>query len=124
MSFQAHAGVVRAGLLSVGLILAPSLVWAQAKTPPSEVVATAHPGAGAPTAAPRAATGDVDEDEDDRDDADDKMPLPDHKIHGAVSVGVGTGGYREVAGEVTAPIGDTGQATLAIDTGQINGRRR
>ena len=57
--------------------------------------------------------------------ADEKEPLPDHKPHGFVSVGVGSRGYREVAGAVTVPVGDKdqGHVTLAIDAGQIDGRK-
>lgn len=47
-------------------------------------------------------------------------PAPDHKPHGAVWGAVGTGGYREVGGVVTQPIGDCGQVSVAID--KVEGR--
>ena len=59
-----------------------------------------------------------------RNDLSQEEPLPDHKVHGEVSVGVGTGGYREVAADVTAPIGDNGEVDVAIDAGSMSGRRR
>lgn len=50
---------------------------------------------------------------------------PDRKPHGAVWGGVGTGGYREVGGVVTQPIGDCSSVTVAIDHVQADyGRRR
>jgi hypothetical protein len=48
----------------------------------------------------------------------------DHKPHGEVWAGVGTGGYRELGGVVTQPIGDCGSVTLAIDRTEGGGRRR
>jgi hypothetical protein len=36
---------------------------------------------------------------------------------------VGNRGYREVAGAVTVPVGDTGQATIAISDQQGQGVR-
>jgi hypothetical protein len=45
-------------------------------------------------------------------------------VHGEISVGVGTNGYREISGVATAPIGDVGQATIAIHSSQYNYRRR
>jgi hypothetical protein len=48
----------------------------------------------------------------------------DRKPHGAVWAGVGTGGYRNVGGVVTQPIGACGSATIAIDHTQFDGIRR
>jgi len=45
---------------------------------------------------------------------------PDHRPHGAVWAGIGTGGYREVGGAVTQPLGDCGQVSVAID--KVEGR--
>jgi len=39
----------------------------------------------------------------------------DGKPHGEVWAGVGTGGYRNVGGVVTQPLGDCAQVTVAID---------
>jgi hypothetical protein len=51
----------------------------------------------------------------------------DGKPHGEVWAGVGTGGYRNVGGVVTQPLGDCAQVTVAIDHTQfdgVRGRRR
>jgi hypothetical protein len=44
-------------------------------------------------------------------------------VHGEVSVGVGTNGYREVDGEVDGPIGDNGYGGVEIGSGQFGERR-
>jgi hypothetical protein len=117
---------VASGLAATALFLAPAAAAsAQAAAPAAssgQVISTA---AGAPAPAPAKADdqiaqwiGDASE-----DDASDGGPVRDHKVHGEVSVGVGTNGYRDVGGVVTGPIGDDGQATIAIDAGQIGGRR-
>jgi len=49
---------------------------------------------------------------------------PDRKPHGEVHAGVGTGGYREVGGAVTQPIGDCGSVTIAVDKTEFDGGRR
>jgi hypothetical protein len=53
---------------------------------------------------------------------------PDRSPHGEVWVGVGTGGYNSAGAAVTAPIGDCGEATVAVshtDWGRSGrGRRR
>jgi len=41
---------------------------------------------------------------------------PDRKPHGVVEAAVGTGGYRSGAAVVTMPVGDCGQATIAIES--------
>lgn len=51
-------------------------------------------------------------------------PPIDRAPHGEVRVGVGTGGYREIGGAVTKPIGDCGRVTIAIDRIEMDGRRR
>ena len=38
--------------------------------------------------------------------------------------GIGTGGYRQIGGVVTQPIGDCGQVTIAIDKVEMDGPRR
>jgi hypothetical protein len=47
----------------------------------------------------------------------------DKSPHGEVWAGVGTHGYREGGGVVCVPVGDQGSVTIAVDAGQINGRR-
>ena len=49
---------------------------------------------------------------------------PDRKPHGEVWGGVGTGGYREVGGVVTQPIGECGSVTIAVDKTEFDGDRR
>ena len=49
-------------------------------------------------------------------------PPEDRKPHGEVWGGIGTGGYREVGGIVTQPVGDCGQVTVAVD--RVEGGRR
>jgi hypothetical protein len=116
----------RSGLVAAALLLAPAVASAQQAGPAvasGQVVSTAS---GAPPPAPAKADDQIAQwlaDTSD-DDASNGGPVRDHKVHGEMSVGVGTNGYREVGGVVTGPIGDTGQATIAIDAGQIdNGRR-
>lgn len=48
----------------------------------------------------------------------------DRKVHGEVGVGFGTGGGREVFGEVNAPLGDNGSAAFAYDYNQFGRRVR
>jgi hypothetical protein len=57
-------------------------------------------------------------------DVQDDGPVRDNRVHGEVSIGVGTNGYRQFSGVATAPIGDIGQATVAIDSEQYNYHRR
>lgn len=77
---------------------------AGAAAPPSDTSPAASPAKVTPQAA----------------DDDDQGPSPDDKkIHGMVGVGVGTGGYREVYGAATGPLPNGGQASVAIDVGQI-----
>lgn len=51
-------------------------------------------------------------------------PPPDNKPHGEVWAGAGTGGYRNVGGVVTQPIGSCGSVTLMIDHSQADYRWR
>ena len=48
----------------------------------------------------------------------------DGKPHGEVWAGVGTGGYRNVGGVVTQPIGECGSATIAINRTEFDDLRR
>ena len=60
-------------------------------------------------------------------DTADRRACPtraDDRPHGAVWGGVGTGGYRNVGGVVTQPLGDCGQITLGVDHTEGGGWRR
>ncbi len=49
----------------------------------------------------------------------------DHKAHGEIEAGVGTGGYRHLGGVVCQPIGDNAAVTIAAGQTQWReGRRR
>ncbi|HEY2661875.1 MAG TPA: hypothetical protein VGI79_19295 [Caulobacteraceae bacterium] len=106
-------------LLASAWLLLPAAAWAE--TPPASdaPVATAQ---GTPAAPPSTVQTDIKNfiDEDADKDSD---PAPDHKPHGFVSVGAGTRGYREVAGAVTLPVGDKANVDVAIDIGQVDGRK-
>jgi hypothetical protein len=109
--------------LSVLAAFLATPVWADpAATQPanSQVVAAAPAGASAPPsdASPAAAPAKVAQPWGD-DDADDATGPDDKKIHGEMGVGVGTNGYREVYGAATVPLPDGGQASIAVDAGQI-----
>jgi hypothetical protein len=103
------------------LLLAPAMASAQADS--AQVVTTAAASAPAPrekaNVTPDSITDFITGDDD---DGQGPAVRPDHRIHGEVSVGVGTNGYREVYGQATVPIGDVGQATIGIGSSQI-GRR-
>ena len=66
----------------------------------------------------------TDEPAADKDGAKRCPQQGDGKPHGEVWAGVGTGGYRNVGGVVTQPIGDCAQVTVAIDHTQFDGARR
>lgn len=107
----------------LAISLTPVLAMAQTQapsTPPSDapVVTASASGAGAPPASPQTGVRSVDGDRQ-----TDQDIQPDGKPHGFISVGVGNRGYREVAGAVTVPVGDTGQATIAISDQQGQGVR-
>jgi hypothetical protein len=42
------------------------------------------------------------------------------KPHGEIEAGVGTGGYRHVAGAVCQPIGQNGAVAVSVDETQAN----
>ncbi len=48
----------------------------------------------------------------------------DHAMHGQVSAGIGTGGYRHVDATVCKPIGDKSSVTVSIGDTRMNHRRR
>lgn len=104
----------------VALLASP--VWADPATAQpanGQVVAAAPAGASAPpsdaspAAAPASVNSQTDEDDDGPAGPDDK------KIHGEMGVGVGTNGYREIYGAATAPLPDGGEASIAVDAGQM-----
>ena len=47
---------------------------------------------------------------------------PDRQIHGVVSAGIGTGGYRDVSATVVAPVGDA-VVGLSVSSSHYGGRR-
>ncbi|HEY8571914.1 hypothetical protein [Phenylobacterium sp.] len=51
-------------------------------------------------------------------------PPADRKPHGSVWAGIGSGGYRNIGVEVTEPVGDCGQVTIAIDKTEMDVRER
>jgi hypothetical protein len=58
--------------------------------------------------------------------SDDPNAGPDTHLHGEVSVGVGTGGYREVGGYVCKPLASGGAVAIGVSQMQGNtgwGRR-
>ncbi len=119
---------VRWGLATTALFLAAAAAASaqQAAAPAASSAQVISTASAAPPPAPAKADDQIAQwlaDTPD-DDASNGGPVRDHKVHGEMSVGVGTNGYREVGGVVTGPLGDDGQATIAIDAGQIGGRGR
>jgi hypothetical protein len=117
-------------LLAVATLSGPDPDGVVVTAPATPVVldAVAAPEAGSPQAAARAQSRDAralttDEQIDQwlagRDPdrsawADEDMgPLDDRKMHGQVSAGVGTGGYRQYGAAVSLPIGDSGRLDLS-----------
>ncbi|MES2834140.1 MAG: hypothetical protein V4707_05475 [Pseudomonadota bacterium] len=52
-----------------------------------------------------------------RREADDSLPfegqpVDDRQVHGEISVGIGTGGYRAYGGSVSLPVGERGRVDL------------
>jgi hypothetical protein len=109
-----------AAILALAGVLIPSAALAQASS--DQVITTAQPGAAPPPVQP--VSTQVARTRPDRNYLSQQEPLPDHKVHGEVSVGVGSNGYREVAADVDAPIGDNGEVDVAIDSETMSGRRR
>ena len=46
--------------------------------------------------------------------AEDQAPADDRKMHGEVTAGVGTGGYRDVGVWVSIPVGENGRVDLSF----------
>ena len=49
---------------------------------------------------------------------------PDAAPHGEVEAGIGTGGYRHIAGRVCKPIGDNGAVSVSVSDTQYGGEGR
>ena len=102
--------------MAAAALLTPAFAMAS-----DEVVATGRPAEAPPVAGPSA--------EEilarleaipSRDDYPEVAPpfterRTDRKPHGSMSVAVGTGGYRSVAGDVVIPVGENGTVALAIE---------
>lgn len=110
-------------ILAVAAIAALAPAAGLAQPPADEVVATAQGGTGAAPPAGSSSSA-IATTTPDRDDLSREGPLPDRKMHGEVTVGVGTNGYREVSGVVAGPIGQNAQMMIAVDVGSENQRRR
>jgi hypothetical protein len=110
-------------LITAALLLAPGAALAQDAAPggSGQVVATA-PQAQPPLSRPNGQVTSV-SDAVAAADVEDDGPVRDNRIHGEISVGAGTNGYREINAVATAPLGDSGQATIAIGSEQYDYRR-
>jgi len=107
------------------LVFAPGVALAQqqmAAPADGQVVPTAAGAPAVPHAAPSGQVASV-SDAAAAEDVEDDGPVRDNRVHGEISVGAGTNGYREISGVATAPIGDVGQATIAIDSEQYSYKR-
>ena len=106
----------------------PDGVVVTAPATPVALDAAAAPEAASPQAAARAQSQDphglttnehIDQwlaarDPDGSAWADEDMgPVDDRQVHGQVSAGVGTGGYRQYGAAVSVPIGDSGRLDLS-----------
>ncbi|HZC17766.1 MAG TPA: hypothetical protein VE309_13490 [Caulobacteraceae bacterium] len=112
-------------LFAAVLLIAPGAASAQvaAAAGPDQVVNTAPSGPGAPPkTAPNGEVASV-IDAAAEDEVDDGGPARDNRVHGEISVGAGTNGYREVSGAATVPLGDTGQASIEVDSEQSSHHR-
>ncbi len=100
------------GLLALALLAGPAL---------------AQPPQDAPIGAAGAALPPLQTDDRDSALADDSGQGPlrddDRKLHGMVSLGVGTGGYREGAVALNGPLGKDGYFALSVDSMQYQGGR-
>jgi len=113
-------GLSTALALGLGALQTPA--QAQSVAPSDAPITTAtQKGSGAPPTA----VGQSNEVQSVQGDPDaDLPPANDGKPHGYVQVGAGNHGYREISGAVTVPVGDDGQATIAIDNVQGDGLTR
>jgi len=112
-------------LTAVLISFAASAAWSQ-ETVSTASPADAHPPGADAAPGPIRGTADHVRTEDVVMDAgpcgpavsasDDPSTPPDTHPHGEVSVGVGTGGYREIAGSVCKPLANGG--VISISAGQ------
>lgn len=115
---------MRTLLLSLALACAATGAWAS-----DEPMSTA--GSGSAPAASTETAAQIDRWLADSPAASEQEPLAPmrriddpRKIHGEMSVGVGTGGYRSVSGVATIPIGESGSATIALGKTDYGNRVR
>ncbi len=50
----------------------------------------------------------------------DTGALHDRKIHGEIAAGIGTGGYRGIAGDIGVPLGNSANAVIGFESSQSN----
>jgi hypothetical protein len=110
-------------LIAGVLLLAPGAALAQAEAQGGfgQVVATA-PQVQPPLTKPNGQVSSVSDAAAAADVVDDG-PVRDNRVHGEVTIGAGTNGYREVSAVATAPLGDAGQATIAVGSEQYDYHR-
>ena len=109
--------VIDRGLRPIGLslvVLALGAAPALAQEEPAGPIATASASA-PPTPSVQTAPQQIGAVEDE-DPAG--PPVRDNKIHGMVSAGVGTNGYREGSVFVDAPLPNGGDVAIAVDSAQ------
>lgn len=122
-------GYGAAGLAAALVVCAPVAGQAQEAIP----TAAHAPSGGAPAPSPAADTLRLSDHVDQGPDflgpvgpcggpARTEDGKPNKDPHGAVWAGVGTSGYRELGGAVCVPLGESGAMSIAVDTGQVNGR--
>ncbi len=118
------------GLAAMSLALAASVGVSAFAADPG-VVATAPTGAGAPAVSPAPPSSDATGSQIDAWVADSGASQPGsdgpapRTIHGEISSGMGTGGYRNVSGVADIPVGQTGDVVVAASStsGQVRGGR-
>lgn len=113
--------VIERGLRPLGLslavlALAAAPAWAQESAAGPMSTAAASP---LPTPAVQTAPQQIGL-EQDEDPAG--PPMRDGKIHGMVSAGVGTNGYRQGSVAIDAPLPNGGDVAIAVDSTQFQGR--
>jgi hypothetical protein len=117
----AIALIVAAGVASPAIADAPVATAGAAQLPPPEPQAAAPPlsadSANAP-AGPPVAMGPCGPEKVKPDGSLETKP------HGEVEAGVGTAGYRHVAGEVCQPLKDGGAVNVGVSYDQWGGRGR
>jgi len=123
---------LRQGLsLAVISLALPALSGVSAYAADPGVVATAPTGPGAPAVSAAPPASDATGSQIDAWVADGGASQPGsdgptpRTIHGEVSAGLGTGGYRNVSGVADIPVGQTGDVVVAASStsGQVRGGR-